>query len=63
MEQIKKFENDSLAFERYTEVQRRSQNNIRSAKENFKQKVAKNAKMIVKVSCLCQEQATYCRKS
>ena len=38
---FKKSENDPVAIERYKEMQRRSQNNIRSAKQNFEQKSAK----------------------
>ena len=44
MEQFKKSENDAVAFERHKEMQRRSKNNIRSAKRNFEQKLAKDVK-------------------
>ena len=41
---FKKSGNDPVAFEKYKEMQRRSQNIINSAKRNFEQKLAKNEK-------------------
>ena len=52
MAQFKKSENDPVAFEKYKEMQRRSKNIIKSAKQNFEQKLAKNVKTIIKVSFL-----------
>ena len=41
-----------MAFEKYKEMQRRSQNIIKSAKQNFEQRLAKSVKTIIKVSFL-----------
>ena len=41
---FKKSENDPVAFEKYKEMQRRSQNIINSAKQNFEQKMSKKCK-------------------
>src|SRR5882757_947764 len=56
--------NDPAAYEKYKEMQKKSQNSIRFAKHNIEQKLARDAKNDNKsLFSYVRSKQTYCRKN